>query len=250
MSVEGELNEKALNARMRPEMMAHIQNPGRPIDWEFWTQPPVLGNMLRSLLMGSSDILIQLGYRTAVETIRRGKTVWHWNLDVENVISSMLAGKMVEATQTFALSELAQSPLLLEASEAVEFDFHPDMITVVALCKLGQTSATALKLDTERDILHIFFELVYDPEHQKALDPTIQTMKSVRLGNLGPLNRCHNCRVELTSAVKCNACQVATYCSKKCMSIHRPVAHKNVCLTLQRLCSPRSPGCFRPAVFT
>lgn len=250
MSVEEELREKALLARMRPEMMAHIKEPTRTVDWAFWTEASVLANMLRSLLMSAPDILLQLGYRTAVETIRRGKTIWHWNVDIEDVIGSMLVGKAIEAVQTFALSELSQSPLLLEASMATEFDFHPDMITVVAIVKLGEASATALKMRANEDTLHVYFELVYDPEHQKELDPTVQTIRTVRLGSLAPLARCHACHIQLSKPIKCKACQVAAYCSPKCMNTHRSLAHMNVCLTLQRQCSMRLPGCFKSAVFT
>lgn len=236
--------EKALKERMKTELLAHFTTPSRKIDWTFWTNPDVLANLLRTILLGVPDVVVQMGYRSAVNNMRSGKSVWHWNVNIDYIVQSMLLKRMIEQPQTFAESELAQSPWLLEVSHVGQIDFHPDMITVIAICSHDKLSAKALGLDADSDRILTAFELVYDPQLHKQLDTSIQSMETVRLGALGPLGRCHNCRRDQVTLNKCAGCQTATYCSEKCQKSHWKVAHKAVCTKLAQLCLLRMSNCF------
>jgi rhodanese-related sulfurtransferase len=236
--------EKALKERMKTELLAHFATPSRKIDWTFWSNPDVLANLLRTILLGVPDVVVQLGYRSAINTMRNGKSVWHWNVNIDYIVQSMVLKRVIEQPQTFAESELAQSPWLLEISHVGQIDFHPDMITVIAICSHGNLSAKALGLGEDRDTINVAFELVYDPQLHKQLDSSIQSMETVRLGSLGPLARCHNCRRDQVTLEKCARCKTAAYCSDTCQKSHWKVAHKAVCTKLIQLCLIHMGNCF------
>lgn len=231
-------------------MFAHAKDPNRPINWLFWTQHEAVTAMLRTLLLSAPDILLQMGYRSAVGTIRMGTVVWHWDVEYDYLIKCMLHAMPVEKTQQLALAPLSQSPILLEVSKPAEIDFNPDMIVVIAVCKIDPETTDLLDESWYEKRINVYFQLDYNHEHARALDPTAQTMKIVRLGRLGHLERCHNCRVSLegTKVVKCNQCNVSVYCSAACKKTHWVPSHKHTCAKLADLCKSRFSNCFMKEV--
>lgn len=230
------------------ELQLHSEDPKREINWGFWTNYENLSNLLRSVLMAEPDVLLQLSNRSALGMIRQGKMVHHWVVDLDYVVSCMMKGQLIETSQDLVISPLAQSPFLLELSHANEIAFHQDMVTVLVTVKYGPESIKKLALPKDPEPITLYFELDYDVDHARKLDAATRVLKSVNLGELGPLNRCHDCRANLTGKTvsRCSACKVAIYCNAACAKSHFKVSHQNTCAKLQELCEPLGKNCFKP----
>lgn len=228
------------------EIQAHSQDPGRPINWKLWAEHENICNLLRAVLMASSRVLLEMSNTAALGQIRQGKIIFHWNVNLDDAVEAACLGKTVEELQTISYSLLAHSPILLELSSAAELNFKPDMVVVFALVHYGPMSTAKLKLNKPEPTL-LYFEMVYDREYTKQIEPGLTMIPKVRLSPLGPLNRCHSCRSELKpgEAKRCSLCKVAHYCNEGCAKTHYAVSHKNTCAKLVELCTPLvKAGCF------
>lgn len=236
------------------EIALHAKNPKRQVDWAFWLNPNNSSDLLRSVLIGSGDVLLHMAHNSAVQTIRHGKQVYFWEIDLEAFIRDVCAGRQVAGKQTLVLGKLRNAPSLSSITRPNQLPAHPDMITIIASCStLSAPLRVRLGL-AAGDVYYMIFEVVYDRAIARRLEeqnaPALVETFALGIREEPDTRNCFHCDAEINMLkdrfLICMDCGVALYChGKDCREEHiRLKQHsRELCKHLCTVCTDRLPGC-------
>ena len=232
---------------MAPKYESGLLADGTP-DWTRWLDPAWAASCLRGLLTQTPKFLVQLARISAVETIRGGKVVFHWNFNLNRLVHDFYSGTVLQTEEVFWLTPLAESPLLsgidLEHLEGI----HPDMVTIIASYELSGESSKATGQEENTTIV-VPFEIDYDTNSAKKYEEMEAKIPRARIERVRKVVVCFACRKEIPLVSKfmtCAGCKIAKCCNAVCEETLGMMGHGEICEALPQACLRPAERCLKP----
>lgn len=217
-------------------------------NWALWVEDEKwVESLLRGLIVQTPQLHLRLAYLNAIETMRGGKVVFHWNLNLDRLVTEVFDATVLQNEQTFFLTPLKESPILcpieIEQLEGV----HPDLITIVVALEVTGKAATGLVLPTGTRLIIIFeldlpSELVlkWKPSEHEPKIPYSTVVKTP----FKPF--CAGCSKDIIGPrppLKCKSCKIVQFCSANCQELARMKNHADLCPVLPDACRTNFDRC-------
>lgn len=241
---------------MNHDFKVGLNADGTP-DWSAWLDEQWVSSMLRGLIAQTPSLLLSLTCVNAVETMRGGKVVFHWNFNLAQIAKDIFAARPIQTEQVFWLTPLRESPLLTNIDLDGLEGIHPDLATIVATFELDGETSKALR-QPEHSLIVVPFEielamskLLNRPLHNAA-PPEEVTLPRATIRRTSENRFCFGCKKPSKATgpmLQCPGCNIAKFCSSSCQEMADITAfHGEICPVLPDACgSGVFERCLMPA---